>query len=185
MKKYIRDGTVEQCVFDASRCLCFLQGGTFSQEGFQCKCDVCLHLKSCLVWKQIQKEKESHFFVYFSFSLCKIFDFLFSSASFYVMGVGGAQFQSAQHNHHQHVSDREGSGYQAIWQEDSGAGMSDSGQLWTHGTCFFTVAEDNCLSSFLHESCIFVFLFLFCINGLVVKLDFVFLFMFVVSSWCS
>lgn len=35
---------------------------------------------------------------------------------------------------YEHVWDSEGSWYYAIWLEDSGAGMSNSGQFWTHGT---------------------------------------------------
>ena len=61
--------------------------------------------------------------------------------------------------HQQHVSEREGSGYQAIWKEDSGAGMSDSGQLWTQGTCFF----------------LFFFFYMKCVSSMTLSFMFVFM----------
>lgn len=96
-------------------------------------------LKSLSRWKVVlygNKRKASYFLLLFYFTTYIIL----SVFVFYVIGVGGAKFHSVQHqqhhhqHQHQHVWDWEGSWYHAIWQEDSIAWISDSSQLWSHGT---------------------------------------------------
>lgn len=92
-----------------------------------------------------QKQKQTHFlcfllshvWFFLCFCFCSVFMFFFKVLSL------ASKFETT----YEHVWDSEGSWYYAIWLEDSGAGMSNSAQFWTHGTYIYNYNNNRTIFS--------------------------------------